>query len=79
MFSGIEGTRITESYARMVARDLYFCAWPMVNIYNRRLAFSQFHWRYCSEPQLACNKTLVKPYGMVFCTQAKRKTVSNHP
>jgi len=34
-------TRITEAYARMVARDAYFWAWPMVNIYNRRLAFSQ--------------------------------------
>ena len=33
--------RITEGYARMVARDAYFWAWPMVNIYNRRLAFSK--------------------------------------
>src|SRR5882672_6711038 len=33
------GTRITEPYARMVARDVYFWAWPMVNVYNRRLAF----------------------------------------
>jgi hypothetical protein len=31
--------RITESYARHVARDAYLWAWPMVNIYNRRLAF----------------------------------------
>ena len=23
----------------MVARDAYFWAWPLVNIYNRRLAF----------------------------------------
>jgi hypothetical protein len=35
-----EGNRITEPYAHMVARDLYFWAWPMVNVYNRRLAFS---------------------------------------
>jgi hypothetical protein len=35
----IPGTRITEAYARMVARDAYFWAWPMVNLYNRRLAF----------------------------------------
>jgi len=34
-------TRITEPYARMVARDAYFWAWPMVNIYNKRLAFAQ--------------------------------------
>lgn len=31
--------KITEAYARMVARDAYVFAWPMVNIYNRRLAF----------------------------------------
>ncbi|MEI5999069.1 DUF1254 domain-containing protein [Paraburkholderia bengalensis] len=34
-------TRITEPYARMVARDAYFWAWPLVNIYNRRKAFEQ--------------------------------------
>jgi hypothetical protein len=33
--------KITEGYARLVARDAYFWAWPMVNIYNRRLAFKQ--------------------------------------
>jgi hypothetical protein len=33
--------KITEAYARMVAKDAYFWAWPMVNIYNRRLAFKQ--------------------------------------
>jgi hypothetical protein len=32
--------KITEEYARQVGRDAYFWAWPMVNIYNRRLAFS---------------------------------------
>ena len=37
----VKGTRITEPYARMVAREAYFWAWPMVNIWNRRLAFSQ--------------------------------------
>lgn len=37
----IPGTRMTEAYARMVIRDTYFWAWPMVNIYNRRLAFEQ--------------------------------------
>jgi hypothetical protein len=35
----VAGTRITEAYARLVARDAYFWAWPMANIYNRRLAF----------------------------------------
>lgn len=35
----VPGTKLTEQYARMVARHAYFWAWPMVNVYNRRLAF----------------------------------------
>ena len=35
------GAKITEAYARLVARDAYFWAWPMVNVYNRRLSFSK--------------------------------------
>jgi len=31
--------KITEEYAKLVARDVYFWVWPMVNMYNRRLAF----------------------------------------
>ncbi|HET7527786.1 MAG TPA: DUF1254 domain-containing protein [Burkholderiaceae bacterium] len=31
--------KISEEYARMVGRDAYFWAWPMVNMYNRRLYF----------------------------------------
>ena len=31
--------KITEAYATLVARDAYFWAWPLVNMYNRRLAF----------------------------------------
>jgi hypothetical protein len=31
--------KITEAYARMVATDAYFWTWPMVNIFNRRIAF----------------------------------------
>lgn len=31
-------TRITEAYARAIMRDAYVWAWPMLNIYNRRLA-----------------------------------------
>ena len=31
--------KLTEQYAKLVARDAYFWAWPMVNIYNRRQAF----------------------------------------
>jgi len=33
--------KITEAYARTVGRHLYFWAWPMVNIYIRRLAFDK--------------------------------------
>ncbi|WP_206733605.1 DUF1254 domain-containing protein [Flavobacterium sp. YO12] len=33
--------KITTEYARLAAKDAYFWAWPMVNIYNRRLAFTQ--------------------------------------
>lgn len=33
--------KITEAYAAHVARDAYFWAWPLVNMYNRRLAFAQ--------------------------------------
>lgn len=33
--------QVTEAWARHVARDAYFWAWPMVNIWNRRLAFAQ--------------------------------------
>jgi hypothetical protein len=33
--------KITEAYARMVARQAYFWAWPMVNVYNKRLAFGK--------------------------------------
>lgn len=33
----VAGTRITAAYAAQVARDAYFWAWPLVNMYNRRL------------------------------------------
>jgi hypothetical protein len=32
-------SKMTEEYAKLIARDAYFWAWPLVNIYNRRLAF----------------------------------------
>ncbi|WP_291153759.1 DUF1254 domain-containing protein [Hyphomicrobium sp.] len=39
--------KITEAYAAHVARDVFFWAWPLVNMYNRRLAFSKFkEFRY---------------------------------
>ena len=33
--------KITEEYAKHVARDAFFWAWPLVNIYNKRLATGQ--------------------------------------
>ena len=33
--------RITEAYARLVARDAGFWAWPLVNVWNRRLNAAQ--------------------------------------
>jgi hypothetical protein len=40
--SGRADTRvkITAEYARLVGKDAYFWAWPMVNIHNRRLSFA---------------------------------------
>src|SRR5215468_1005550 len=31
--------KITEEYAKLVARNAYFWAWPLVNVYNRRLKY----------------------------------------
>jgi hypothetical protein len=33
----LAGMKITENYAALVARDAYFWAWPLVNMYKRRL------------------------------------------
>lgn len=35
----VPGTKMTDAYLQMAARNIYFWAWPMTNIYNRRLAF----------------------------------------
>ncbi len=42
--------KITEEYAGLVARDVYFWAWPMVNVYNRRLYFSQIEQQQYTGP-----------------------------
>ena len=34
------GVKIIEQYAKHIARDAYFWAWPLVNMYNRRLFFA---------------------------------------
>ncbi|MBN4667680.1 DUF1254 domain-containing protein [Pandoraea nosoerga] len=39
------GTRMTEAYARQVARNTFFWAWPLVNMESRRLAYSQIKSR----------------------------------
>src|SRR4051812_29125489 len=39
----IRSTRITEQYARLVARDTYFWAWTLSNVYNRRLGFKDLN------------------------------------
>jgi hypothetical protein len=33
--------KITDEYAALVGRDAYFWAWPMVDLYNRRLALAK--------------------------------------
>ena len=33
--------KITEAYARHVARDAFFWAWPLVNVYNKRRGAEQ--------------------------------------
>lgn len=35
------GMKMTDAYVRIAASHVYFWAWPMVNIYNRRLAFDK--------------------------------------
>jgi hypothetical protein len=37
----VANTKITEAYATMVAREAYFWAWPLVNVYNRRLTYEK--------------------------------------
>lgn len=43
-------TKITPAYAAHVARDAYFWAWPMVNLYNRRLGFAPVTEAFRSGP-----------------------------
>ncbi len=37
----VVGTKMTEAYVGQVARDAFFWAWPLVNVYNRRLKYEQ--------------------------------------
>lgn len=45
--------KITEEYAKLVARDAYFWTWPMVNIYNRRLHFATIKQAELSGPLMS--------------------------
>jgi hypothetical protein len=45
--------KITEAYAAHVARDVYFWAWPLVNVYNRRLSSIQVPEPMKSGPVIA--------------------------
>jgi hypothetical protein len=57
------GTRMTEEYVRMVGRDAYFWAWPMVNLYNRRLTYAKVPTIGIAGPVVACpNQDVV--YGI---------------
>ena len=55
--------KITEAYAALVARDAYFWAWPMVNIHNRRAAFSKL-----PEPMRAGPLPVVPPNRLTMLT-----------
>lgn len=37
----VAGTKITDAYARLVARDAYLWAWPLVNMASRRIAYTR--------------------------------------
>lgn len=58
--------KITDAYAALVARDVYFWAWPMVNVYNRRLYFSKItqHQYLGPSPQAPVNHfTMLTDYS----------------
>lgn len=82
--------KITEEYAKLVAREAYFWAWPMVNIYNRRVAFSHTKEIALSGPApvappniSACSRTMSRPMSawwharirMSFMAQARLRSI----
>ncbi|QKV51445.1 DUF1254 domain-containing protein [Comamonas antarctica] len=42
----VPGTRITPAYARLVARDAYFWAWPLLNLAARRASYAKVPERF---------------------------------
>ncbi|MDR5734336.1 hypothetical protein QCE47_18690 [Caballeronia sp. LZ025] len=57
---------VTESYGRLVALDARFCAWPMVNVYDSRLAAGA-----------TCNGTVRKNIAGNFRTPSSTVKESN--
>src|SRR5262245_6817918 len=39
--SEVRQVKITEAYARLVARDAFLWAWPLANMYSRRVSFGK--------------------------------------
>ena len=37
----VPGTRLTEGYVSQMGRSMYFWAWPMMNIHNRKVTFEK--------------------------------------
>jgi hypothetical protein len=35
----VPGTRMTEAYVSQMGRSIYFWAWPMMNVHNRKVQF----------------------------------------
>lgn len=56
----VADTKVTEPYVRMMAREAYFWAWPMANIFNRRQAFKDL-----SEPGLMGGIVPVAPLNQL--------------
>ncbi len=58
--------KITEDYARHVGKDAYFWAWPMVNMYNRRL-FNRAHiYSLKTKKHLDFVESLIFRKGAIF-------------
>ena len=70
--------KITDDYAALVARDAYFWAWPMVNIYNRRLAVAKLAKMVRSGPTVSAP---INRLGMLtdYVDPAERQVACPNP
>ena len=70
--------KITDDYAALVARDAYFWAWPMVNIYNRRLAVAKLSKMVRSGPTVSAP---INRLGMLtdYVDPAERQVACPNP